>query len=230
MGGGETLAWHAGWAELTSAVYTGDRPAFTPGTIAAGAVDNSAAKASFTITGADTIYGALLCDAASGTPGTLTASIDTIPLPARFRDPVKFFFTPDGTSAKYTPRFKPLDQVLDEWSYDSAGVRVNSRPRSWAVSGTVMQLSSPADLNYPWSLHYYQAMPALSTATASATNVLTDRYPVMFDAACTFQAYEFLRNEKEKVYWRAVAQREIDEANRRADQAYAGSDLTMEVD
>jgi len=195
-------------------------------------VNNSTVPAANMVTKAEAwVYDRLrIREMIAGTTGTLTASIDTIPLPARFRDPVKFFFTPDGTSAKYTPRFKPLDQVLDEWSYDSAGVRVNSRPRSWAVTGTVMQLSSPADLNYPGSLHYYQAMPALSTATASATNVLTDRYPVMFDAACTFQAYEFLRNEKEKVYWRAVAQREIDEANRRADQAYAGSDLTMEVD
>src|SRR5690606_4693630 len=63
---GDTLASHAGWAELTSSVYSGNRPAFTPGTIAAGAVDNAASKASFSITGADTIYGALLCDASSG--------------------------------------------------------------------------------------------------------------------------------------------------------------------
>ena len=73
---GDTLASHAGWAELTSSVYSGNRPAFTPGTIASGAVDNAASKASFTITGADTIYGALLCDATSGTSGTLYGAGD----------------------------------------------------------------------------------------------------------------------------------------------------------
>lgn len=72
----DTLASHGGWAELTSTVYSGNRPAFTPGTISGGAVDNAASKASFTITGADTIYGALLCDAASGTGGTLYGAGD----------------------------------------------------------------------------------------------------------------------------------------------------------
>ncbi len=72
----DTLASHGGWAELTSTVYSGNRPAFTPGTISAGAVDNAASKASFSITGADTIYGALLCDAASGTSGTLYGAGD----------------------------------------------------------------------------------------------------------------------------------------------------------
>lgn len=67
----DTLSSHATWAELTSTVYTGDRPAWTPGSISAGSVSNSGSKAQFTITGGDTIYGALLCDAASGTSGTL---------------------------------------------------------------------------------------------------------------------------------------------------------------
>jgi len=73
---GDTLASHAGWAELTSTVYSGNRPAFTPGTIASGSVNNSGSKAAFTITGADTIYGALMCDAASGTSGTLLGAGD----------------------------------------------------------------------------------------------------------------------------------------------------------
>lgn len=68
---GDTLASHGGWSELTSSVYSGNRPAFTAGTVTGGELDNASSKASFTITGADTIYGALLCDAASGTSGTL---------------------------------------------------------------------------------------------------------------------------------------------------------------
>lgn len=72
----DTLASHSGWAELTSSVYSGNRPAFTAGSISAGAVDNAASKASFTITGADTIYGAMLCDANSGASGVLYGAGD----------------------------------------------------------------------------------------------------------------------------------------------------------
>ncbi len=71
---GDTLASHAGWSELTS--YTGDRQAFTPGTIAAGSVDNSASKASFPITGTMTVAGAFLASAATGTSGTLLGAGD----------------------------------------------------------------------------------------------------------------------------------------------------------
>lgn len=60
---GDTMASHAGWTESTA---YGDpfsaRPAFTPGTIAAGSVDNSASKASFTMDATTTIYGAFLTD------------------------------------------------------------------------------------------------------------------------------------------------------------------------
>jgi hypothetical protein len=72
----DTLASHPGWAELTATVYTGNRPAWTPGAISGGSVSNTASKASFTITGADTLYGALMCDAASGTVGTLLGAGD----------------------------------------------------------------------------------------------------------------------------------------------------------
>lgn len=71
---GDTLASHAGWTELTP--YSGNRPAFTPGTVAGGSVDNSAAKASFAITGTATLAGAFLCSAASGTTGTLLGAGD----------------------------------------------------------------------------------------------------------------------------------------------------------
>ena len=70
----DTLASHAGWSELT--IYTGDRPAWTPGTISAGSVDNSASKASFTATSADSVYGCFLASAASGTSGTLLGAGD----------------------------------------------------------------------------------------------------------------------------------------------------------
>jgi hypothetical protein len=66
---GDTLASHATWLEITP--YSGNRPAFTPGSVANGSVDNSASKAVFTINAPLTVYGSFLCSAASGTSGTL---------------------------------------------------------------------------------------------------------------------------------------------------------------
>lgn len=71
---GDTLASHGGWSELNS--YSGNRPAFTPGTISNGSVDNSASKCVFSITGTMDVYGAGLCDAQTGTSGTLYGAGD----------------------------------------------------------------------------------------------------------------------------------------------------------
>jgi hypothetical protein len=69
---GDTLASHGGWTEGEPGTdWTGNRITFTPGTIAAGSVDNSGSKAVFPILGSLTIKGALLCSAATGTSGTL---------------------------------------------------------------------------------------------------------------------------------------------------------------
>lgn len=66
---GDTLASHAGWSEFTS--YSGNRKAFTAGTVSGGSVDNSGSPASFSITGSGTITGAFLATVATGTSGTL---------------------------------------------------------------------------------------------------------------------------------------------------------------
>ena len=69
---GDTLASHGGWTEAVPGTdYTGDRQAFTPGTISGGSVDNSASKAVFPILETLTIKGAGLASAATGTSGTL---------------------------------------------------------------------------------------------------------------------------------------------------------------
>lgn len=68
----DTMASHAGWAE--SAAYSNStRPPWTPGSIAAGSVDNSASKAVFNINTSATIAGAFMADNStkSGTTGTL---------------------------------------------------------------------------------------------------------------------------------------------------------------
>ena len=69
---GDTLASHGGWTEaVVTTDYTGNRQAFTPGTISAGSVSNSASKAVFPILQTLTINGAMMCDASTGTSGTL---------------------------------------------------------------------------------------------------------------------------------------------------------------
>ncbi len=69
----DTMASHAGWAERSTSYSQATRPAFTPGTVASQSVDNSAAKAVFSITATDTIGGAFATDNSvkGGTAGIL---------------------------------------------------------------------------------------------------------------------------------------------------------------
>lgn len=69
---GDTLASHAGWAEVTP--YSGNRPAISFGTTSAGS--NTATANSFAITGTATVAGAFIASAASGTSGTLYSAGD----------------------------------------------------------------------------------------------------------------------------------------------------------
>jgi len=56
---GDTMASHAGWSEIVW-YSEATRPALTLGTIVTGSVDNSASKASYSITGSVTVGGAFL--------------------------------------------------------------------------------------------------------------------------------------------------------------------------
>lgn len=69
---GDTMGSHSGWSEDTN-YSNGTRPAFTPGSVSAGSVDNSASKAVFNINGTATISGAFLTDnnTKGGTSGKL---------------------------------------------------------------------------------------------------------------------------------------------------------------
>jgi hypothetical protein len=74
---GDTLALHAGWTEINP--YTGNRPActFATATTANPSVaTNTASPASYAITSTSTVGGAFLCNAASGTSGTLFSAAD----------------------------------------------------------------------------------------------------------------------------------------------------------
>jgi len=69
---GDTMGSHAGWNDV-DAYSNATRPAFTPGTISGGSVDNSASKAVFNIDATATIAGAFLAsdNTVGGTTGTL---------------------------------------------------------------------------------------------------------------------------------------------------------------
>lgn len=72
MVSGDTMASHSGWSEIVP-YSDSTRQAFTPGSISAGAVDNSASKAVFNINTSSTVFGCFLVDNStkSGTTGTL---------------------------------------------------------------------------------------------------------------------------------------------------------------
>lgn len=59
VAGADTMASHAGWAEVT-AYSQGTRPALTLGNVASQSVDNSASKAAFSINGTTTVGGAFV--------------------------------------------------------------------------------------------------------------------------------------------------------------------------
>lgn len=69
---GDIMSSHTGWAEGTP-YSNATRPAFTPGTISAGSVDNSASKAVFNINATLTVRGCFMADenTKGGTTGTL---------------------------------------------------------------------------------------------------------------------------------------------------------------
>lgn len=69
---GDTLASHAGWAEVTP--YAGNRPSITWGTTSSGS--NTSSTVSFSINAAATVAGAFTATAASGTSGTLYNAAD----------------------------------------------------------------------------------------------------------------------------------------------------------
>jgi hypothetical protein len=68
----DTMASHAPWAEVTP-YSNATRPAFTPGTISGGSVDNSGSKAAFTINATDNVFGCFMAD--SSTKGETASTL-----------------------------------------------------------------------------------------------------------------------------------------------------------
>lgn len=71
---GDTLASHGGWAEVNP--YTGNRPAITFGTTAAGSNTATAVSYAITLAGPTTVAGAFVASVNTGTGGTLYSAGD----------------------------------------------------------------------------------------------------------------------------------------------------------
>jgi hypothetical protein len=71
---GDTLASHAGWAEVTP--YTGNRSAITFGTTSGGSNTATAVSYAITLAGPTTVAGAFVCSVNTGTSGTLYSAGD----------------------------------------------------------------------------------------------------------------------------------------------------------
>lgn len=69
----DTMASHAGWVEVHSEYSEGTRETLTLGTVSSQSVDNSASKASFSITGSTTVGGLFITtnSTKNGSTGTL---------------------------------------------------------------------------------------------------------------------------------------------------------------
>lgn len=161
---------------------------------------------------------------------TLAANADTIALSTfpRYRAPIFFMFTGTASLAKSVPRRRTYQKVLSEFSWDGSGNRVQERPQYWATDATNIQFETQADQAYPCLFAYYAGLADLGPN--EQTNFLTDDYTSVLTAACLFRAYEHLQNERWSAYWRAIALREVNEANVESDEELAGTELEALVD
>lgn len=154
----------------------------------------------------------------TSTSGTATASTTSLTVPANFLEDKLLRFT--GTSAMVLTR-KPLQEVINAQSYDSAGVRVADPPSIFANGGAGLQFDTAFDKAYPFTLWFYGQPGALGTATASSTNFLTGSYPRLMRCACMIGAAEFMKDNGlgnyDRTYWEQQAEKEIFKANAESD-------------
>ena len=164
----------------------------------------------------------------TSTTGSLALAADTITLPTRYKAPKFLMFTANSTVAKSVPTYRPVDFVVTQFEYDGSGNRTTGRPNLWGADATNLQFEKKADQAYPYYLLYYQSLAALSGS--STTNFLTDSYPRLLRATCSFMGFEFLKDTDRQVYWLKVAMGEISDANVAGDLELSGAELQMEVE
>ena len=163
--------------------------------------------------------------------GTITTSTSHIVLPTDFKQAKLLQFTPNGTTGKHVPELRNIDSVWERIGYGTSTLRATGLPQYWGLDGTSIQFELRANVNYPYRLDYYRSLPALTSATGgvgTTTNFLTSEYPRLLRSICNALSYEWLKNEKEKLYWLSVAEKEVFEANTDTDEL-EGADLRMEI-
>lgn len=152
----------------------------------------------------------------SSAVGTMTTSQTTVSVPSDFLEDKLFRIT--GTAATTLTR-KTIQEVINSWSYDSAGARVTSQPQIYSNDATNFQFDSPCDQAYPYLISYYAQPVALGTGTATSTNFLTGTYPRLLRTVCMAQCSEFMKESSQynAGYWAQMAEVEIEQAQRESD-------------
>lgn len=155
----------------------------------------------------------------TSTSGTATASATSLSLPGDYLEDKRLRLT--GTNARNLSR-KPLQEVIDNQCYDSAGARVLQPPSIFSNDKSSLIFDTALDKAYSFTFWYYQRPAALGTATASSTNFLTGQYPRLVRTACMIGACEFMKDNGQgnydRTYWEQEAEKEIMNANNESDR------------
>lgn len=159
--------------------------------------------------------------------GTLSSGAGTLSLSGlNYRQATLFMFT--GTEKSVLTK-KTLDAVEGAWQYDGAGARATGKPSQFAADADSLVFDTLAQQAYTYRFRYYGALTAL-TVTTNETNFLTDVYSSLLRAACMYRAFEWMKDQKEKTYWKGVAEAEVFEANKDSDLELSGVEVVVGID
>lgn len=149
--------------------------------------------------------------------GNFTVASDIIPLPTDCLEPYFLMFT--GIYNQTIPQLTPT-AVMQAWTYDSTGNRVEQQPHCYSFNQTNLFFDSLSDQAYGYALVYFQQPQPLASTN---TNFLTQTYPRMMRAACMIGAAEWLKDfgqgQADKGYWEEVFQDQIGKAQMESDRA-----------
>lgn len=142
---------------------------------------------------------------------TMSVGVATLTLPSDFLQARSFFITGGADFSYGRLRPKMPEEVEASFGYNGA-TRVNTRPDIYYVhGGTTIEFDVPADKTYTTRLLYYAIPTALGSG--NTINFLTQRYPRLLRAVCVAFANEFLKDQKEKLYWLQLAMAIVQEVN-----------------
>lgn len=136
-----------------------------------------------------------------------------------------------GYVGQWTGRITPLpiDELQDRRRFDaSAGyVLAPGQPFRYSLRGTVIELPLAPDQAYTYRRIYYQRGAALSGS--NETNWLTRKAPRALRLACCGFAYEFMKDQDEKLYWLQLAESAIADLNAQGDGEMGGLIADMQA-